>query len=141
MKTLIRIFLSLIILFILIFSAGYLYLRYMPDKNMGKQAPDFLLTASQLANEYNLDPTASDVKFIDRIIEVTGKISDISTDQNEAIVFILRDNEMETGILCTLTQEAKADAAALKPGDKITIRGMCTGMLFEVVLNKCVIVR
>jgi len=141
MKALIKIFLSLIILVILIFSAGYLYLRYMPDKNMEKQAPDFLLTASQLANEYNLDPAASDVKFIDRIIEVTGNISDISTDQNEAIVFILRDNEMETGILCTLTQEAKTDAAALKPGDRITIRGMCTGMLFEVVLNKCVIVR
>jgi hypothetical protein len=141
MKTLIRIILILIVFVILIFSGGYFYLRYMPDKNMTKLAPDFMLTASQFASEYEMDPTASDVKFIDRIVEVTGRISDISTDQNDATVFILRDNEMETGILCTLIREADSDAAAIKPGDKVTVRGVCTGMLFEVVMNKCVIVR
>jgi len=121
--------------------AAYLYIRYMPEKSMSKQDASFSISATALANEYNLNPEASDKKYIDRVIQVTGVISEISTDQNNATVFILRENSSATGVLCTLDENSAKKAAKYKVGSPVTIKGSCTGMIFEVVLNKCVIVK
>lgn len=119
---------------------GYLYIRYMPEKSMSKQAPDFSMTATKLAEEFETDPSASNSKFIDRIIEVTGVVSEISTDQNNSIVFILRENETATGVLCTLSEKSTKKAERYKVGEPVVLKGICTGMLFEVILNKCIII-
>ena len=119
---------------------GYLYLRYMPEKSMSKQAPDFSMTATKLAEEFETDPTAANSKFIDRVIEVTGVISEISTDQNNSIVFILRENETATGVLCTVSEKSAKKTERYKVGETVALKGICTGMLFEVVLNKCIII-
>lgn len=118
---------------------GYLYVRYMPEKSISKQAPDFSMTATELAAEFETDPPASNDKFIDRVIEVSGVISEISIDQNNSIVFILRGNEAPTGVLCTVSEKSKK-TERYKVGDPVVLRGICTGMLFEVVLNKCIII-
>jgi hypothetical protein len=118
---------------------GYLYVKYMPETSMSKQTPDFIMPATKLAEEFETDPSASNSKFIDRVIEVTGVISDISTDQNNSIVFILRDNETLKGVLCTVSEKSTKKAEHYKVGDTVAIKGTCTGMLFEVVLNKCII--
>jgi hypothetical protein len=119
---------------------GYLYLLHMPEKSMSKQVPDFSMSATRLAEEFEADPAAANGKFIDRVIEVTGVISEISTDQNNAIVFILHENEAPAGVLCTVSEKSASKAERYKVGDRVVLRGICTGMLFEVVLNRCVIV-
>lgn len=119
---------------------GYLYIMHMPEKSMSKQAPDFSMSATRLAEEFETDPAAANSKFIDRVIEVTGVISEISTDQNNSIVFVLRENETPTGVLCTLNEKSAEKTERYKVGDTVVLRGICTGMLFEVVLNRCVIV-
>lgn len=124
----------------LILIGGYLYVRYMPDKSITKQAADFTLPASSLAIEYETNPTICNRKFIDRVILVEGVISEITTDQNNSTVFILRDNNSSTGILCTLNGQNEKKIKRYKKGDNITIKGICSGMLFDVVLNKCIII-
>lgn len=112
----------------------------MPDKNIAREPVDYSFTAQNLANEYEKNPVGSDNKFIDRIIEVTGVISEISTDQNNSVVFILRDKGSTIGVLCTLSTKSTKKASRFKIGDKVKVRGACSGMLFEVVLNKCAII-
>jgi hypothetical protein len=124
----------------LLLLGGYLYVRYMPEKSMSKQASDFSMPATKLAEEFEADLSASNNKFIDRVVEVTGVISEISTDQNNSIVFILRENEAPTGVLCTVSEKNTQKAERYKVGDTVVLKGICTGMLFEVVLNKCIII-
>ncbi len=143
MKSKKKIWITLLVVLVVIalsLLAGYLYILHMPEKSMSKQAPDFSMTATRLAEEFETDPSAANTKFIDRIIEVTGVISDISTDQNNSIVFILRENEAATGVLCTLGEKSTKKAEQYKVGDAVVLRGICTGMLFEVVLNKCILI-
>jgi hypothetical protein len=139
-----KIFLKIILIvisIIAVFLVGfYLYVRFMPDKSISNQKADFSLSASNLAEEYETNSTGSDRKFIDHIIEVTGVISEITTDQKNSLVFILRDNESKTGVLCTLNGKPSRKVKRYKIGDFVTIKGTCSGMLFEVVLNKCIIV-
>jgi hypothetical protein len=140
MKKILIILLVIIAVIALLLLGGYLYVRYMPEKSLSKQAADFSMPATKLAQEFETDPPASNNKFIDRVIEVTGVISEISTDQNNSIVFILRDNEAPTGVLCTVSEKSTQKAERYKVGDTVIIKGTCTGMLFEVVLNKCIII-
>jgi hypothetical protein len=123
----------------LLLLGGYLYVRYMPDISMSEQASDFRMPATKLAEEFETNLSASNSKFIDRVIEVTGVISEISTDPNNAIVFILRDSDTPTGILCTVSEKSTKKAERYKVGDTVVVKGICTGMLFEVVLNKCIV--
>jgi hypothetical protein len=121
-------------------AGTYLYLRFMPEKSVAKQEAGFKVNASVLASEYELNAEASDRKYIGQVIEVSGTIAEISTDQNNSIVFILRKGEAATGVLCTLEPGMAKKATKYKAGSNVTIKGTCTGMLFDVVLNKCVIV-
>jgi hypothetical protein len=141
MKKFLKVMLITVATVAVLLLGTYLYLRYMPEKSVSKQETDFKVMATVLADEYSLNPEASDRKYIDRVVEVTGIIAEITTDQNNSTVFILRENSTTTGILCTLDNSAAKKARQYKTGSKITLKGTCTGMLFEVVLNKCVIIR
>jgi hypothetical protein len=141
MKKILKVILIIVGSLAVLLLAAYLYIRFMPEKSMSKQDASFTMSSTVLANEYNLNPEASDKKYIDRVIQVTGVISEISTDQNKATVFILRENSSATGVLCTLDEKSAKKAAKYKVGSPVTVKGSCTGMLFEVVLNKCVIVK
>jgi hypothetical protein len=140
MKNFLLTFLIIIVIIALFVAGSYLYIRFMPEKSITKQTADFTISAYDLAKEYETNQTGSDKKFIDRVIKVTGEISEISTDQNNSIVFILRNKESSTGILCTFNEKATKKATRFKKGDTVSIKGTCSGMLFEVVLNKCIIV-
>jgi hypothetical protein len=139
MNKFLKILLIVITIIAVLLAGAYLYIRYMPDKSIAKQAADFSLSASNLTKEYESNPTGSNYKFIDRVIMVKGIISEITTDQNNSAVFILRDSSSSTGVLCTLIENARK-VKHYKIGDTVTIKGTCSGMLFEVVLNKCIII-
>jgi hypothetical protein len=140
MKKFLKIIVLVVSIIAVLLAGAYLYIRFMPDKSITKHAADYTLSASNLAEEYESNLTGSDRKFIDRLIVVKGVISEITTDQNNSVVFILRDNSSSTGVLCTLNEKVTKEAKRYKVGDTVTIKGICSGMLFEVVLNKCMIV-
>ena len=48
----------------------------------------------------------------------------------------LKNPEDAAGIMCGFDKTA-IDKSNLKPGDTIRIKGICTGYLMDVVLNKC----
>lgn len=141
MKRLLKTIIIIIGVIVVLLIGAYLYIRFMPEKSVNNINPDYTLTVSSLASEYESAPDASDKKYIDRVVEVSGTISEITTDQNSSTVFILRNNENQTGVLCTLAESETQKAKHYKTGDQATIKGTCTGMLFEVVLNKCVIIK
>jgi len=140
MKKTLTIILIVIVVIAAIIAGAYYYIMNMPAKNVSSQKPDFTLEAPALAREYENAPEASNVKYIDRVIEVTGEVAEVSIDQNKSAVIILRDKDSSVGILCTMNESEGNKARQLIEGDYVTIKGTCTGMLFEVVLNKCVIV-
>lgn len=140
MKAIFKLLIAIIISIAVILLAGYLYFRYMPDKKVSGVAPDYKVSCTEIAMEYEANPEASDKKYIDRIIEVTGKIDEITKDQNNSFVFILREEGSNSGVLCTLSQESDKNVSKYRVGDSVKIKGTCSGMLFEVVLNKCAIV-
>ncbi|MEM6316948.1 MAG: hypothetical protein AAF960_04720 [Bacteroidota bacterium] len=108
-----------------------------PKMTVENKSVDFQLSATELYQEYNENESVADQKYIDQVIEVSGTIFELSTDQQGATVVLLATGDSGAGVLCTLVADAAFDK---KVGDSVTLKGVCTGKLMEVVLNRCVTV-
>jgi len=43
------------------------------------------------------------------------------------------------GVICEFQAKHKKEADELRPGQQIIVKGICTGMLLDVVLVRCVL--
>jgi hypothetical protein len=119
---------------------GY-YLYNAPVPGIENRKADFTLSSDALFSEFESDEAAANQKYIDKVIEVSGNIGEVSTDEKGSTVLILREAGAFNGVLCTLEDSQKEKASTLKKGDAVRLKGACTGMLMDVVLNKCVLVQ
>lgn len=131
---------GLAILFIII-AFGYTVIMNAPKVSVQNKTIDFTLPATELFQEYSENQTVADQKFIDKILQVSGQIFEITTDQQGATVLLLSTGTNEAGVLCTLELSESKQVSGKKVGDSVTLKGVCTGMLMEVVLNRCVVMK
>lgn len=120
------------------------YIFNKPARNVEGEKPSFTMEAKALFDEYNTDEEAGNLKFGDKVIQVKGKIVEM-TNENAAVSFVLNDG-ME-GVNCALDSmeivDKKAEIAKIKVGDEISLKGKCDGfdMIMGVVLTRCYIVK
>jgi hypothetical protein len=114
-----------------------LYLYNKPHANVARQSPSFRMDAADLGGEYRRDEAGSNRKFIDKVIEVKGTISDQQqTDSTASIQLDTGDPGSSVNCSFLLTGQAKMNL--LPKGSQVTIKGRCAGMLIDVNLVDCV---
>jgi len=97
------------------------------------------MEASGLFGEFNMNEDLGNEKFGDQVIQVTGKVAEITIDDNG--ISIILNNSMEA-INCTIDAQYEERARKIEFGDSVTIKGRCDGfdMIMGVVLSKCIII-
>ncbi len=135
-------FLLIALLILAIFSAvGYFSFMNAPKASVKAKKTFSTIAATELFQQFEADETASNTKYIGKTLEVTGTVGDITEDENGAPVILMEAGEDGFGgVLCTLEGSQKEKADALKLGQTLKIKGVCTGMLMEVVINKGIII-
>ena len=116
--------------------AGFLYNK--PHTNVTKTKPEIILTAQVLLNDFENNEMTANLKYLEKIIEVSGVIADCSMNKNNKGVVILECGSIGT-VMCHLSEDGTKKMSILKKGEKISIKGICTGYLMDVILVKCVI--
>lgn len=97
------------------------------------QKPDYILDTASIYLEYSRNEAAGNQKYLSKVLEVYGEIAEVTSDQNGSTVLIFREREASGGVLCTMNGKLPD----LKAGQTVRVKGLCTGFLFDVVLNKC----
>jgi hypothetical protein len=120
--------------------AAYIYVFHKPHRNLANEKPVAVTDAMKLFNEYNTDETKANAVYLDKAVEVSGVIAESTTNADGTCVVTLRDGDTG-GVSCTLSTEDCAKLKTRKPGDSLVVRGQCTGLLMEVVLEKAVIIK
>jgi hypothetical protein len=100
--------------------------------------PDFNLEASKLLQEFEMNETAANSKYLDKIVVVTGTIASV-TEDSVGISVYLKESEDISGIICSFDKTA-LNRSAVDTGLSVSIKGVCTGYLMDVVMNKCALV-
>jgi hypothetical protein len=116
-----------------------LYLYNLKSKDLQKVKPDFVMTASDLLLEFESDENAAAMKYVDKILEVTGSIKNIEYVENNSINISLDAGSEFSSVICTF--QGNSDPGKFNIGDTIKIRGQCSGYLMDVLLNNCVFVQ
>lgn len=109
-----------------------------PHINVAETTSDISLTANKILSDFASDENASNTKYLEKIIEVKGTISELKNKDGKGIV-TLKTNDDFGSVLCHLSIAASNKINTLKEGQPVTVKGICTGYLMDVILVKCVI--
>ena len=119
---------------------GLIFLKvFQPaSRSVDKINPDFTLSSTTLVSEFENDEKMANSLYLDKIIEVSGTIANIS-DDGSVVVVTLKEPESLSGVLCSFDKNF-ISMEKMSLGTKVTIKGICTGYLLDVVLTKCALV-
>ncbi|GAC1427058.1 MAG: hypothetical protein NVSMB67_30450 [Flavisolibacter sp.] len=136
----------LVIVFILVAVVGwYVYHEFnRKNKDLTYSVADFQFSADQLIHEFEKDAVAANKTYINKIVAVNGLLQKIDAEGNP-VIFFLVGNEKMSSIKCSMDSSYLKDYKQIKPGIKITVKGVCTGgdkqdfFGTDITLNYCVI--
>ncbi|GAA4271587.1 hypothetical protein GCM10022258_08810 [Aquimarina gracilis] len=128
------------ILIVMLVGAFVYYTLYnKPHIDVAKSSPNISIASNTIVNDFEEDENRANVKYLEQIIEVTGTIIETSITNGKGVVVIGAADTFGS-IMCHLSHEENEKIWTLNKGQQITIKGICTGYLMDVILVKCVIV-
>ena len=139
MKTYVKIALGFVVFIALAGILAALYMFNLKHTDMAKARPDFKITSTILQKAFEDDETAASKFYINKILEVTGKIASVKPAENKFISICLVTGSDLSSVICTFP--AISDPSKLSVGEEITLRGECSGFLMDVLLNNCAIIQ
>jgi len=107
-----------------------------PHESAAGETAAVTIDADSLYHQYQADEHAADLKYMGKVIAVSGKLIEIQHSGN-AEIWIVSTQADGGGINCQMFPGAKPEVTP-KPGDQVTLKGRCTGFLMDVNLADCV---
>ena len=122
---------------VIIGGLGYSYVN-KSSLNLNYALAEYQVSANDLYNEYLSDEASADVKYLGKVVEVKGSVINLERSEEDVRLMLLQD-EMGSGILCEL-EVSEGSQINIENGMNISIRGICTGKLIDIVFTNCVII-
>lgn len=111
-----------------------------PHKDMTSAESDISIEASELLKAFETDESAANQQYNDKVIAVSGKVADVSNEDGIVKVTLDAGNPLG-GVICQLDELSEHDRTDFETGETVTLKGLCTGYLMDVVLVRCVEVK
>lgn len=135
-------YLLAIILVIATVLCIYAYKEFMrKPADISKSDALETITASDLYSLYSNYEDSANKKYLGKILEITGSVVEIENQQDTLLTILLGDTLQPGRISCLIDKKQTATAKNILLGDVLKIKGICTGYLMDVELNRCVIVK
>lgn len=109
-------------------SVGF-YMFNMPHRDVQSAKADFSLISSEIVAEYLANKDAANEKYLaadgdSKILEITGQVAKISEDFDGNKVVLIKNDGDKVGVSATFTPETNTNAAKIKIGQNVTIKGV-----------------
>jgi len=116
-----------------------IYLYNKPHVDVKDSEAAYVLTAQNLIDEYQTNEMDTNKKYSETVIQVKGTIFEISTLKGNSVI-TLKDEGLESSIICHMLPEENKRTLQFKKGDEINVKGICTGYLMDVIMVRCTLV-
>ena len=132
-----KIIISILVLVLLgVFVAYKMYNK--PHVNVTDENADITLSANRILTDFSSDETQANTKYLEKIIQVKGVVAKVENENGKGII-TLQTNDDFGSVICHLTPE-ESNNLTIEAGQQITLKGICTGFLMDVILVKSVVV-
>lgn len=120
-------------------AVGY-YLWNKPHASIGKA--DITTTATEISADFDKDENEAMKKYVGQdgktiVVQVSGKISDVKNDTS-GITIALDTGDPINGVSCVLDRFTQQPRTDYKVGEEVKLKGLCTGKLSDVIIDRCV---
>lgn len=140
------------ILFALVFAAAAAFYGYKEfnrkTKSVAEQKANFNVQQEELLSAFSTDEKAATQKFSGQVLEITGTVKTVETDEKGFATVVLGDSSSLSSIRCSIDSIQAQTATSVKSNSKIIIRGICTGynadelgLGSDIILNRCIIIQ
>ena len=113
------------------FMGVYMYNK--PVENISKLKTDLQIEASSLLAAFEANEKDANEKYLDKVIEVHGPVLKVETKNGKQTIFLDADNLMSNVIF-----QLEHLEEGVKVGEDVTLKGICTGYLMDVVLIRAI---
>lgn len=131
-----KILLGLLALAILGGAYGYYEYNRGVESLEDKKA-DLSISGAELLKAFESNETEANKNYLDKVIELKGKVVKIEKSTEKNSLYLETGNEM-SAVICEMENSQKIDN--IKEGSIVSIKGKCTGFLMDVVLVQCVLI-
>ncbi len=131
---------TILLLSIGIIICGGIFYGYQmynaPVATLKNVKSDITIQASDLLKLYKENESTANTAYLDKIIAVTGEIDKV--ESQDGISIYLKTEDPLSQVICQLDNSyTQIDYSS---GDNITIKGLCTGYLMDVILVNSTII-
>lgn len=130
---------------LLIVLAGFiggsigLYMFNKPHDDISSGSADYSMTATEIFSEFSNSEEAANARYLNKIIEVSGTVVEKSESGDGGYTLILEAEGEMGGVSCAFLAENASGLGTVEAGSKVSVRGVCTGLLLDVNLSRCVL--
>lgn len=118
-----------------------LYFYNLGQDDLSKVAPAYEITAEELYYEFSENEETANEKYINKVIQVKGTLGDKEITSDSTLNLVLNTSDSPGSVICSFNDSDKLDPDSLKLGQEVIVRGVCSGMLMDVLLNNCVLIK
>lgn len=116
---------------------SYTVFRASPD-TLSNFEPDYIVESAVLVNAFAANEKAANAIYLDKVVQVTGKVVDVEKSTTDKTSISLQGDIM--GNVSCLIPNKQLQGVKLRNGMILTLKGRCTGYILDVVLIKCALV-
>lgn len=109
-------------------SIGF-YMFNKPLESTMSMKADYSIEPGVLLAAFEEDEAAANTKYLDKVIEVKGQVQKIEKADDKIAVYLETDNLMSSIIF-----QMEEAGVQFEKGEEVTLKGICTGYLMDVVL-------
>lgn len=120
--------------------ALYIYKEYnRTHKDTARLKADYSLAATDLIKEFEANEQASNKKYWDKVIRVEGMLKEIVKDEKGYYSLALGDTSSMSSVRCSIDSVHSKEAATVKKGMMVAVKGICSGFNADEMLGSDVI--
>ena len=123
-------------------GGGYAWMEYNRSSATADELPvKETLTATELLDAFTADEGAATARFVgttEQVVQVSGTIRSMEPAGPELTNVVLDTGNDLAGVVCEFAN--KDLGPDWRSGASVNVKGICTGMLMDVVLVRCVAV-
>ena len=127
---------GLVGLLIIILAAGigiwYIFTEKFTDTT--ERQADFTISADTLIHEFQKNERAANVKYSEKILTVNGIISEVES-VDSSVNIKMTDTISGGYIMFAFQQQNKKEAFQLKEGERVSIKGSCSGGAYSEIME------
>jgi len=132
---------NILILLAIALVGGILAVMYTFRKtavSVGSKKAEVEIQATGLLEAFETDEVKANEMYLGKIVSVTGTVESVSEDSVGISVYLKEDADF-AGVICSFDKSAD-DVTNVNKGNVVVIKGICTGYLMDVVMNRCALV-